>query len=263
MQCALSLGMQTRFVFGIFPNARLNGEHVCGHEVCEYWSNDYGKWVMIDPNRDETFLDAATGVPLSMLELRADLLRLYSPDRPLDFEPLDIEAIKASTDLLVWKGDAAAPESDPPRMAVKWGCVHWMPRNNMIGRRYPEPIAQGRGPWSWTGYWNWDDGLTPRSARWSNYTGRQSDLDWTLNQVRWAARTGPRPGEVLLRLGTVTPDFDTFLARIDGGDWQPVDHRITWTLHAGVNRIDLRTRNRAGVLGVVSHIDLDYGDKMD
>ncbi|MFW6146623.1 MAG: transglutaminase-like domain-containing protein [Planctomycetota bacterium] len=258
MQCALSLGMQTRFVFGIFPNARLKGEHICGHEVCEVWSNQYGKWVMIDPNRNELFLDAATGVPMSILELRAELLRLYSPDRPLDFEPLEIDALKPSPGLLLWKGDEPSPRSDPPRLDVKWGLLHWMPRNNMYARRYPEPLAQGRSAWSWTGYWHWDDGLTPRSARWPNYTGRQSDLDWTLNQVRWAARAGERPGEVLLRLGTVTPDFDTYLARLDGGDWQPVDDRITWTLHDGVNRIDLRVRNRAGVPGVASHIELDY-----
>ncbi len=258
MQCALSLGMQTRFVFGIFPNARVAGEHICGHEVCEFWSNEYGKWVMIDPNRNELFLDRATGVPMSILELRAELLRLYSPDRPLSFEPLEIDAMKPSPGLLLWKGGEQAPEVDPPRMHVKWGCMHWMPRNNMYAHRYPEPIAQGRSPWSWTGYWNWDDGLTPRSARWSNYTGRQSDLDWTLNQVRWAATAGDRPGDVLLRLGTVTPDFDTYLVCIDGGDWQSVDDRLTWTLHDGVNRIDLRIRNRAGVLGVISHIELDY-----
>ena len=160
-------------------------------------------------------------------------------------------------------GGEAAPQSDPPRMAVKWGCMHWMPRNNMFAHRYPEPIAQGRAPWAWTGYWNWDDGLTPRSARWSNYTGRTSDLDWSLNQVRWAAQTGIRPGKVTLRLGTVTPDLDTFLARIDGGDWLPVGPSFPWTLHEGTNRIDLRTRNRAGVLGVISHIELDYAVKKD
>ncbi|NLF29870.1 MAG: transglutaminase domain-containing protein [Planctomycetes bacterium] len=263
MQCALSLGMQTRFVFGIFPDVRVNGQFICGHEVCEYWSNEYGKWVMVDPNQNELFLDAATGVPLSMLELRAELLRLYSPDRPLSFEPLIVDELKPSTGLLLWKGGEAAPQSDPPRMAVKWGCMHWMPRNNMFAHRYPEPIAQGRAPWAWTGYWNWDDGLTPRSARWSNYTGRTSDLDWSLNQVRWAAQTGIRPGKVTLRLGTVTPDLDTFLARIDGGDWLPVGPSFPWTLHEGTNRIDLRTRNRAGVLGVISHIELDYAVKKD
>lgn len=133
-----------------------------------------------------------------------------------------------------------------------------MPRNNMYAHRYPEPLAQGRTAWSWTGYWNWDDGLTPRHWQWSTYTGRQSDLDWSINQVRWAAGAGDAPGEITLRLGTVTPDFDTYLARIDDGPWLAVDDSFVWPLRQGVNRIELRIRNRAGVLGAVSHIELGY-----
>jgi len=166
MQCALSLGMQTRFVFGMFPNARLKGEHVCGHEVTEFWSNELGKWVMMDAQRDEIFLDARTGEPQSMLELHADQLAVYGPDGPMTFEPLDIEDRRPSPGLKGWFGDEPAPRDEPPKLDIKWGCVHWMPRNNLYAHRYPEPITQGRTTWSWTGYWHWEDDRTPRHAHW-------------------------------------------------------------------------------------------------
>ena len=50
MQCALSLGMQTRFVFGWLPNTWVGGKWICGHEVNEYWSNEIGRWVTMDPH---------------------------------------------------------------------------------------------------------------------------------------------------------------------------------------------------------------------
>lgn len=259
MQCALSLGMQTRFVFGMFPNARLKGEHVCGHEVTEFWSNEHGKWMMMDPQRDEIFLDAQTGIPAGMLELHADQLSVYGPEGPMTFEPLEIDDKRPSPALKGWYGTEPAPREEPPKLDIKWGCVHWMPRNNFYAHRYPEPIGQGRaGGWSWPGYWHWEDDRTPRHIYWPYYTARRSDINWTINQVRWAATATDEPGAVRIIMGTVTPDFETFLTSTDGGEWQPAGETLSWQLHSGRNRIEMRIRNRAGVLGRVSFIELDY-----
>lgn len=68
-------------------------------------------------------------------------------------------------------------------------------------------------------------------------------------------------GQVELALGTVTPDFDTFLASVDGGEWQPCGAKFPWRLHHGQNRVELRIRNRAGVLGMPSAIEVRYTGK--
>jgi hypothetical protein len=132
-----------------------------------------------------------------------------------------------------------------------------MPRNNFYAHRFPEPLYQGR-TWTWTGYWLWQDGRTPRQPKYRCYTRRRSDIEWTINQVRWAAASTDREGTVRIALGTVTPDFDTYLISVDGGEWRHCGDSFDWDLQQGKNRIEMRVRNRAGVLGRRSWIELDY-----
>jgi transglutaminase-like putative cysteine protease len=256
LQCALSLGMQTRFVFGYFPNVTAKGEGVCGHEVTEYWSNELGKWVMMDPHLDECFLDRRTGLPASMLEVHEDQLNTYFPDGIAD-RGGSFDDLLPSKGLLLWKGAEPAPRPEDPKLDIKWGYLHWMPRNNFYHRRSPEPLFQGLS-WDWTGYRLWQDARTPRQRRFGSYTGRRSDIEWTLNQVRWALTPTERAGAIRVAMTTVTPDFDTFLASVDGGDWRPRPDTFDWRLHAGRNRIEMRVRNRAGVLGRVSWAEVVY-----
>jgi hypothetical protein len=256
MQCALSLGMQTRFVFGYFPNMWLKGDSVCGHEVNEYWSNDLGKWVMMDAHQDECFVDSRTGVLTSMLELHEDQLDTYLPGG-IDGSRVTLDEERPSDGVLRWRGADAAPQQEKPKLDIKWGFLHWMPRNNFYAHRFPEPLYQGR-TWTWTGYWLWQDDRTPRQPKFGRYTRRRSDIEWTINQVRWAAAPTDREGVVLVTMGTVTPDFDRFLISVDGGEWRPCGSAFEWRLRAGRNRVEMRVRNRTGVLGRKSWIELNH-----
>lgn len=260
MQCALSLGFQARFVFGNFPNVRIAGEATCGHEVTEVWSNDLCKWVVMDANLDECFVSRRTGKLADMLELHEDQLETYFP-RGFDERGAVFDKARPSERMLLWKGAESAPRPEKPIPELKWGYVIWMPRNNFFAHRFPEPLKQGL-TWSWTGYWNWEDARTPRQWRFGRYTGRRSDINWTINQVRWAATAAEQPGTIRISLGTVTPDFDTFLLSSDGAEWGSTPARLNWRLHAGKNRIEMRVRNRAGVVGPKSWIEVNYKQAM-
>ena len=260
MQCALSLGVQTRFVFGNFPHTTIDGDFVAGHEVNEFYSNEYGKWIMMDAQKDECFVDRSTGVPLNMLQLHEELVELYYGDEPVDLSGRDFPEERKSPNVQVWKSDEVAPRTDLPVMHLKWGTVRWMPRNNFYAHRHPEPIAQGRVTWSWTGYWQWQDRQTGRQWRFPRYTTRRSDVEWTLNQVQFAAAYGDQAGEIEIKMASVTPDFDTLLVKIDDGEWKPTGDTFDWRLNQGSNRLEMRSRNRAGVLGRPSWMELNYGD---
>jgi hypothetical protein len=256
MQCALSLGMQARFVFGHFPNVKLKGRIVSGHEVTEVWSNELGKWVMMDAQRNESFVSRKTGLLTGMWELHEDQLDTYFP-KGVEVRGASFDDEVPSEGLLWWQGAEPTTRSEKPKLEIKWGYVQWVPRNNFYAHRFPEPLHQGL-TWSWTGYWNLEDARTPRLSRYGRYTHRRSDIEWTLNQVRWAAAPAEQPGKVRLVMGTVTPDFDTFLVSTDGGEWRPSADTLNWPLHAGKNRVEMRVRNRAGVLGRKSWLEVEY-----
>ncbi|NIA21862.1 MAG: hypothetical protein GWP05_07855 [Anaerolineaceae bacterium] len=258
-QCCLAVGLQARFTFGWFLNATVGGKTAGGHEVAEVWSNEFGKWVFMDPTstQNQCYVDRKTGLPLSMLEMHDETMRLYAGRRPVSLDGIQVRAEKKSPRLKVWKKLSAKPSPARATVPLMWGLVHWMPRNNFYARRRPVPIAQGRIGWSWPGYWLWWDALTPRQPWFGNYTCRRSDIEWTINQVRFAAEYGSKPGLVNLRLATVTPDFETFLVSIDGGPWTESDDRMQWQLGPDSNRIEMRVRTRAGVLGNTSWLELD------
>lgn len=58
----LSMGYQARHV-------NINSEAVNGHEITEVWSNDFDKWIYLDPTLDTYYFDLKTGKPLNVLEM--------------------------------------------------------------------------------------------------------------------------------------------------------------------------------------------------
>jgi hypothetical protein len=261
MQCALALGMQTRFTFGMVPRCRVDGKGMCGHEVNESWSNEYGKWVLMDANANETFVAAEGGVPSSMLDLHEELLDTYFPAQAMGAGLNEFPAERPSTRTRIWKALEIAPREAPYPVRLKWGNVRWMPRNNFFAHRFPEPLAQGRCGWVWNGYWSWCDERTPRLTNYGQHTARRADIEWTINLVHWAAAPADEPGVVEMLLGTLTPDFETFLVCVDGGEWQPCGAAFPWRLHAGSNHVEMRVRTRGGVLGKTSEAEVKYTGK--
>ncbi len=64
-------------------------------------------------------------------------------------------------------------------------------------------------------------------------------------------------GRIHVALKTLTPNFERYEARTDGGAWNPSGERFVWPLHPGLNRLELRTVNRFGVHGPLSTAELE------
>jgi len=63
-------------------------------------------------------------------------------------------------------------------------------------------------------------------------------------------------------LKTLTPNFKTYLARIDGGEWKPVADAFTWTpTGRGASRLEVKTVNQFGVDGPVSTAEVEADAK--
>jgi hypothetical protein len=262
IQCCIALGHQARYVCGYHQ-----GTMGTAHEVAEVWSNEHAKWVFMDPttSRNEYAADPKTGEPLSMLELHDRMVKHYYGDKPATYENRPRDGQWSSNIALVRGKDPAMEihsESDPPPKDkwpswTKWFQLCYVPRNDWYSHPAPLPRLQGWNNWDWTGFWQWADGQVGRDQRYALFSSRRSDLLWTINQVRFAAAAGEKPGTLAIQMGTVTPHFQTFLTNVDGSGWKESRANFDWLLKPGKNRLEMRIRNTSGVEGPISFLELE------
>ena len=255
-QCATSLGYQSRFVFG--------NHYGTGHEVSEYWSNELQKWVMFDVNGNMHHLDTKTNTPMSMLELHDLVVRECYGDKAAIVSNkakgvVTSDAVATCYDLQMTpdKPKKATPDG---RFAVpmQWLYVRWMPRNNFYAKPNPIPMTQGTH-WDWSDFIVWDNPQMPLQYRYRHFTSRRSDIEWTINQVRYDLACSREADTLTVQMGTVTPYFETFLVRRGTGEWVKSGRSFDWKLEPGRNRLEMRVRNSSGVLGPVSHVEVSLG----
>lgn len=215
-----------------------------GHEAVEIWSNDFQKWVYIDGSYAWYIADAESDIPLSLMELRQRQLAAFREER---HRPVRLERIADTGQ--AWEGLKSHPAFVELRL---------VPRSNFLQTKSPLPLNQGMRGWFWTGHHVWTDEQAPALPLYANRVSHLVNWEWTLNQARYTIEATENPGFVLVHLETETPDFATFLARIDGAEMTPVKSGFSWKLHHGANRLEVRARNRAGVLGAASWIVLNY-----
>jgi len=263
MQCAIAMGYQARFVFGNNPGAIDGG----GHEVSEWWSNEHSKWVFFDINHNWFYVNPKTGVPYNILEIHEAIIQHYYAGEFAEWDRRPRE-FKYSPEFACCYGTSLVPNVPPSdkkqyvknglhRVPSRWLHVRYMPRNNFLSKPIPVPKVQGFH-WDYSDYTIWEDAQTPKEYQYRNFTARRSDVNWTINQVRFAAECDDKQGVLNVQMGTFTPYFDTYLVKVDGKDWKEAEQAFAWTLHAGTNRLEMRVRNTSGVLGPISLIELEY-----
>jgi Transglutaminase-like superfamily len=267
--------------FGI-PARIVNANYAVwgGHEMTEVWSNDYGKWVLMDANFDTCFFDRRTGIPLNALELHRLFEQTYYPGEVIDRDNwprtdmaarcervglnLPVEAVVgggARSETLKsyewWK-----PQVELSAYCGGYGLLNlaelrWLPRSDFLSQPSPMPLNHGRSHWGWTGYYCWFDGQLSRSQEHSIHTDREADLYPTLNNVDFAAEA-VRTGCLRLDLATDSPGFDHFELTANG---RPVEVRspgYKWTLAPGYNLIEMRSVDVLGNRGPASRLELTW-----
>jgi hypothetical protein len=216
-----------------------------GHEPMEIWSNQFRKWVWIDGTAAYYPEDSATGVPLSLWEVRQRQLRVL---RGQEVKPTRIVHIVDVDPRLQWRGLDAD---------MSFAELRLIPRSNFLEQKWPLPLNNGKAGWTWTGFEVWTDADVPAEMIHPNLITRHGNFEWTLNQAHFALEPTSTRGEFRVHLDTETPGFETFLAEIDGGKRSPVAAIFTWKLHAGRNRLKVWPRNNGGRDGIASWIDLE------
>ena len=246
MQALAAIGIHSR----IIPCA--------WHHSLEFWSNEYAKWVVMDAWTANYY--HKDGIPLGALELHK-----YS-QKNLTLKGSGVWEMNINPNR--WKPDRTADSTLADSPCYRH--IRYIPRNDFISAPlahkgvetadgYTRPINQLADPLQ-TGLphisW-WDEGYSPtligRSVRY------EEDFNFPLNEVEiMITRPVKMVGALDLEFSTHTPEFDTYLVRIDETEWRPAGSRLLWKLNEGTNKLEVKTRNKWGREGPHSLIELEY-----
>lgn len=228
LQACLSMGYQGRYL-------DINKEGGTGHFVTEVWSNQFAKWVVMDPDYNVHYEKA--GIPLSAVELHNAWVQ------------------GRWKEVMVVEGPngAKVPDIHTTQFNMIDYYHHFSVdlRNDHLS--HPFPFWNRKD-----GYLSWRDPHTdgrPRAHQ--RFALDPMDLYWPLNSVDMEIGREEDPYTLRVQFKGLTPDFETYLVRLDSnGKWFPTESGFAWKLHEGRNRIEVRVRNRMGITGPISHAEV-------
>ena len=251
MQTAVSVGWTARYAF-------LRNVVAEEHAVNEIWSNDYKKWVFIDVTWNIHI--EKNGVPLSLLEIRRewvrnggkDLVYVYgSRENEARYTYMDFPIERSENNAWIWWPLDEIFMTYTYEIAMIW-------RNNFFSH------ANGDGSNIWDQILIIKDQLNQWDRRWA-FRNRTAVVDMRafyhdINRVDISYDQSVQ-GAVEVALDAFgeyndTPNFKHYLVRINNGEWQVAEKEFRWNLRPHFNRLEARVRNKFGILGPISILEI-------
>ncbi len=254
LQTAVSLGWTPRQIILRKPT----GEEHAGNDI---WSNQYRKWVYIDPTWNIHL--ERHGVPLSISEIRREWLKNNGRDIVYVFGAGKNERRYTPADMPVRRNDSKV-----------WSLIpldrRWLAYSNeiaVLGRNDFFSCCGANGSNAWDPMYvmitrrSWKDRFRSFFSKSSGYAS--SALFYDLNrvdiriEVKDDAKKGRGRKTVEVKLdafggNSYTPNFMEYLVTLNGSDWKVTGDRFTWDLEKGENVVRARVMNRFGVVGPVA-----------
>ncbi len=219
------------------------GQGSTEHTSTEIWSNQYRKWIMLDP----TFAMhiEKDGQPLNAWEIREDwflndaknLTFILDKDNK-HYKKSDMPVLRgryAGFGDLVLDGGAINP----------YGFIGYIPNTNFMdagpdyGKMFitKDKIVEGT---------KWHERKNPADPAHDPY--------FPINQS--ALRLTVDGGHLIVAIRTMTPNFKTFQSRSGNDKWDDCDSSIGWKLHTGLNKLEIKSVNQFGVDGPISTVEV-------
>lgn len=258
VDCACALGWPARTIGITIEHPEYPRDyHVgnTGHSIVEVWSNEYEKWVVMDP--DVNVYYCRDGVPLCALEIR---------DAWLAGEAEEVEMVQDEPAFVVPSGDtlvllrqegmySAWTDEVVKQVFARFG-------RNRVMDYYARLSING---WEWV-----DEKVLPTfvnhyGARNVKPTSNPADIYWSLNMVRLSAQPSwdENGSRLKITLEHCMPNFDHYEVRLNDAPWEKVSDSFDWPMMEGVNALECRAVNVMGRPGIVSRFDVAHSRFID
>ncbi|MFC1606481.1 transglutaminase domain-containing protein [Candidatus Latescibacterota bacterium] len=264
IQACNAAGLTGR-IFGI------NRQHQDAHTVSEVYSNEYRKWMLVDPWMNCYY--ERDGIPLSAREMH---------DSINSYEGISIVFGENGKGLEYWEKRTQKADSiphankrvlladDDRKGLIEYyfdiraimrndHMVHPQSKENLLIDDFMIPYNPRGGEW-WGPQLKWTDDTTPPLIT-SDNTGDVDDFEWPLNEVEVTLKRLSLPGESIVleaRFETFTPNFARYDLEIDGANVSIDSDVYIWRLHEGGNSLTITSVNDTGRSGFPSEFALDY-----
>jgi hypothetical protein len=211
------------------------------HSVTEIWSNQYRKWVMLDPTSN-MYLEK-DGLPLNAVEIRQEWFYRDGKDLTFVIGSGRDRYKRADLPVLLAQFSGFGDLAVNPDELDKYGFIGFIPNTNLMdaGEDYAQMFIVKDALCDGT---RWHQRLNPANPSVDPY--------FPIGQAALSLKAaGPGP-ELRVTVRTFTPNFARFEIQLDGGAWKAQPAPFTWTLHPGPNQLAVVSVNRFGVRGPVS-----------
>ena len=216
------------------------------HSVTEIWSNQHRKWVMLDPTSN-LFLEKH-GVPLNAYEIRQEWF--YQGGTNLVFVVGKERKRYRKSDLPIFLkrfagfGDLAVHSDE----LDKYGFIAYIPNTDLMDSGF-----------DYAGMFIVKDQLCDGTKWHVRKVPENPAVDPYFPVGQAALSLSVEDGKIRASLQTLTPNFQRFEVRFDGGKWNPSGDSLTWNVREGQSRLEVRTMNKFGVAGPISSAALEVG----
>lgn len=230
-QVVLSMGYTPRIV-------GINHSGYNAHGFVEIWSNEYRKWISMDP--DLNLYYSYKGIPQNTLEVHN---ARYEHNSGMKLLQVMVEP-------------GVQPEESIQNMLnyhryIKIGSL----RNDWLTNVY----FRGHPKRSDLSTLFWRDTREKKAWRVVPVTSTKDDMYWTLNQAEIHVQPKKsRNGLLALVFRTVTPNFSHFIVEINGKKVTVRSSFFPWRLQKGKNSLKVFPVNSFGVEGIPSHVVVRY-----
>jgi hypothetical protein len=218
------------------------------HTTTEIWSNQYRKWIMLDPTSN--LYVEMNGIPLNAWEIRKNWFE--QGGKKLVFVVGTERKRYRKSDLPVMLGrfDGFGDLTFEPDEPDKYGFIGYVPNTDLMDSPYDygkmfivkDAFCEGT---------RWHTRDLPDNPAVDPY--------FPIGQAAFSLNA--ENGKLNVSLKTLTPNFKQFEIRQGEGRWKLSGDQFEWPVGSGTNRLEARTVNLFGVQGPISTIEVKVHDE--